>query len=100
MRILFAVLLVAAASTVAQSPDQLEPPGARSSEMVRWPVVRPRDVKAEREQNLKDTERMAQLLADLRAEWGRTDARVVSVTTAKKAEEIEKLIKRVRSRLR
>ena len=100
MRVLPALLLMTAVSTVAQTPGQGEAPRAQTSDMVQWPVVRPRDVKAEREQNLKDTARMAELLADLRSELGRTDERVVSMSAAKKAAEIEKLIKRVRNRLR
>jgi hypothetical protein len=98
MRILSALLLVAAASTVAQTPDP-EAERAKMSEMVRWPVVRPRDAKAEREQNLKDMARMTQLLTDLRNEMSQNE-HVISVSAVKKAEEIEKLIKRVRSRLR
>jgi hypothetical protein len=92
------MLLVAAASTVAQTPEQGAPPRAEASEMVQWPVVRSRDVKAEHQQNLKDMARMTQLVADLRKEL--SDERMISVSAVKKAEEIEKLIKRVRSRLR
>jgi hypothetical protein len=97
MRILSALLLVAAASTVAQTPEQGGPPPPQP-EMVQWPVIRPRNAKAEHEQNLKDTARMTQLLGDLRKDL--SDERLVPVSALKKAEEIEKLIKRVRSRLR
>jgi hypothetical protein len=43
--------------------------------------------------------RMTQLLTDLRNELSQNE-HVISVSAVKKAEEIEKLIKRVRSRLR
>jgi hypothetical protein len=92
------LLLLAAASTVAQTPDPAAE-RAKMQEMVQWPVLRPRDAKAEREQNLKDMARMTQLLTDLRTELTQNE-HVISVATVKKAEEIEKLIKRVRSRLR
>jgi len=56
-------------------------------------------LKAEHEQNLKDAARLADLAQELKEELEKNDRYVVSMTSLKKMDEIEKLVKRIRSRL-
>jgi hypothetical protein len=57
-------------------------------------------LKAEHEKSLKDAAEMVKLSEALRAELERNDYHVVSLASIKKAEEIERLARRIRSRLR
>ena len=57
-------------------------------------------LKAEHEQNLKDAARLADLAEQLKQELEKNDRFVISVSSLKKTDEIEKLVKKIRSRLR
>ena len=57
-------------------------------------------LKAEREQNIKDTAQIVDLAKDLQQELEKNESYVLSMTSLKKTDEIEKLAKRIRSRLR
>ena len=57
-------------------------------------------LKAEYEQNLKDAAQLADLAEQLKQELEKNDRYVLSVSTLKKTDEIEKLVKKIRSRLR
>ncbi len=57
-------------------------------------------LKAEREQNLKDAAQLVELSQQLRDELEKNDRFVLSLATLKKTDEIEKLVKKIRSRLR
>jgi transposase len=57
-------------------------------------------LKAEYEQLFRDTDRMLKLTEELKAELGKNDPSILSITSIKRSEEIEKLAKKVRSRLR
>ena len=57
-------------------------------------------LKAEREQNLKDAAQLAGLAEQLKQDLEKNDRFVLSISTLKKTDEIEKLVKRIRSRLR
>ena len=57
-------------------------------------------LKAEHEQNIKDAARLADLAQQLQLELEKNDRFVLSLDTLKKADEIEKLAKKIRSRLR
>jgi hypothetical protein len=88
---------------LAQEPDR--PPQAPSAD--RGDIVLPsgksqRDeiLKAEREQNIKDAARLASLADDLKQALEKEDRFVFSLSTVKKTEEIEKLAKKIRSRMR
>ncbi|MEO8592436.1 MAG: hypothetical protein ABI759_03870 [Candidatus Solibacter sp.] len=56
--------------------------------------------KAEHRQNLKDAADLAELADQLKVELEKNDRYVVSMATIKKTDDIEKLAKRIRSRLR
>ena len=57
-------------------------------------------LKAEHEQNLKDAAELAQLAEQLKIDLEKDDRFVLSMATLKKTDEIEKLAKRIRTRLR
>ena len=57
-------------------------------------------LKAEHERSRKEAAEMVKLAEALKAELEKNDYRVVSLGSIKKAEEIERLAKRIKSRLR
>ena len=63
-------------------------------------VQRDEILKAEHEQNLKDAAQLADLAEQLKQELEKNDRYVLSVSSLKKTDEIEKLVKKIRSRLR
>src|ERR1700686_1530241 len=87
---------------LAQEPDR---PPASSVERpdVRLPngkSQRDEILRAEREQNIKDAARLADLVDELKQALEKEDRFVFSIATVKKAEDIEKLAKKIRSRMR
>ena len=56
-------------------------------------------LKAEHEKTLKDATALIELAEQLKADLEKNDRHVLSVATLKKTEEIEKLAKRIRTRL-
>ncbi len=89
---------------MAQIPDR---PPVASAERERADVTLPsgksqRDeiLKADREQNIKDAARLADLADELKQSLEKEDRFVFSLSTVKKTEEIEKLAKKIRSRMR
>jgi hypothetical protein len=63
-------------------------------------VQRDEILKAEHEQNLKDAAQLADLAEQLKQELEKNDRYVLSISTLKKTDEIEKLVKKIRTRLR
>ena len=57
-------------------------------------------LKADHEKSLEDAGKLMQLTEDLKIELEKNDRHVLAVSTLKKSDEIEKLTKRIRSRLR
>jgi hypothetical protein len=57
-------------------------------------------LKAEYQQNIKDAADLAELAQQLKLDLEKNDRYVVSMTTIKKTDDIEKLAKRIRGRLR
>jgi hypothetical protein len=57
-------------------------------------------LKAQHEQNLKDAARLIEMAEQLKQELEKNDRHVLSISTLKKAEDIENLAKKIRSRLR
>ena len=57
-------------------------------------------LKAEHQQNLKDAAELAELADQLKIDLEKNDRYVLSMSTLKKTDDIEKLAKRIRSRLR
>jgi hypothetical protein len=57
-------------------------------------------LKAEHEQNLKDAQQLVELSEQLREDLEKNDRYVLSMSTLKKTDDIEKLVKKIRSRMR
>ncbi|HXB68675.1 MAG TPA: hypothetical protein VNY05_10545 [Candidatus Acidoferrales bacterium] len=57
-------------------------------------------LKAEHQQNLKDAAELADLAEQLKADLEKDDRYILSMATLKKTDEIEKLVRRIRTRLR
>jgi hypothetical protein len=57
-------------------------------------------LKAEREQNIKDAAQLVELAQELQQDLEKNDRFVFSLSTLKKTDEIEKLAKKIRSRMR
>jgi hypothetical protein len=87
---------------VSQDPSP-RPRSAEREEDVNLPSgksQRDEILKAEREQNIKDANQLAELAGQLKEEIEKNDRFVFSISTLKKTDEIEKLVKRIRSRMR
>src|SRR5450432_362708 len=96
-------LLFLAVSTVALSQRGGPPPGPPDEPEVRMPDGKSQKeeiLKAEHQQNLKDAAELADLAEQLKADLEKNDRYILSMATLKKKDEIEKLVKRIRSRLR
>ena len=57
-------------------------------------------LKAERAQNMKDAAQLVEIAKDLQQEIEKNESYVLSLSALKKTDEIEKLAKRIRSRMR
>jgi hypothetical protein len=57
-------------------------------------------LKAEHEQSLRDVAQLVKLSSELQTEIEKNDYRVLSVESLKKAEDIEKLARRIRNRMK
>jgi len=75
-----------------QEPTELRLPNGKSQQEEM--------LKAEHRQSLKDAAQLIELSEQLKAELEKNDRHVVSVSSLKKTEEIEKLARRIRGRLR
>ena len=95
-------LLVVIAFAVSLSAQRPKKPGD-PDEPVRLPngkLQQDEMLKADHEKNVTDTRDLARLAAELRDEIEKGDAHVLSVAALKKTEEIEKLAKRIRGRIK
>lgn len=97
-------LALAAITGLAQIPGQGDqPPIATGDHDVRLPngkLQRDEILKAEHAENLKDAARLVDLTQDLKESLEKDDRYVLSISTLKKTDEIEKLVKKIRARLR
>jgi hypothetical protein len=75
----------------AEDDDVILPNGKSQKEEI---------LKAEHRQNLKDAAELAELADQLKIDLEKNDLYVLSMTTVKKTDDIEKLAKRIRARLR
>jgi hypothetical protein len=89
-----AVLPMAAVLAFAQVGQQPEPrlPNGKSQ--------RDAILKAEHEQSIKDAAQLVELAQELQQDLEKNERFVLSISTLKKTDEIEKLVKKIRSRMR
>jgi hypothetical protein len=98
------VLGVVFGVALAQDPGAPQPPPNNADRPdVRLPsgkLQRDEILKAEHEQNIKDAAKLVEMAGDLKETLEKEDRFVFSLTTVKKTEDIEKLARKIRSRLR
>src|SRR5579883_2689512 len=79
--------------------DRQEPPPAGEVRLPNGKSQQEEILKAEHEKSLKDAAALIELAEQLKADLEKNDRHVLSLATLKKTEEIEKLAKRIRTRL-
>jgi hypothetical protein len=98
-----AVFGLALAQEPGDGPAQAPSPSLVERADVRLPngkSQRDEILKAEHEQNIKDAAKLSELADDLKQTLEKEDRFVFSLTTVKKTEDIEKLARKIRTRLR
>jgi hypothetical protein len=96
------ILLILAFGLTLSAPAQVIPP-QREQEDVKLPSGKSqRDaiLKVDHEKSLQDAGELVKLTEELKIELEKNDRHVLSVSSLKKLEEIEKLAKRIRGRLK
>ncbi len=96
-------LVAALALAVSSAPQQAGEGAGGQKEDVRLPNGKLQSdeiLKAEREQNIKDAARLTELAQQLQQDLEKNDYTVLSMATVRKTEDIEKLAKKIRTRLR
>src|SRR5690348_1416517 len=99
-RISFLLPLLVAFGLAQGSPEQAPASPPASQADVRLPngkLQRDEILKAEHRENLKDAARLADLAQELKESLEKDDRYVLSLSTLKKTDEIEKLAKKIRS---
>lgn len=99
----FALKLQPQATQEEQVPDERRPKVPEPNEEPRLPDGKSQKnaiAKEQHDQALKDADQLVAIAQDLRDELQHAGTFVVPVTSLKKTEEIEKLAKRIRSRLK
>jgi hypothetical protein len=76
----------------ADQPDDIRLPNGK--------LQKDEILKAEHQQNIKDAAQLADLAQQLQQDLEKNDYTVLSISTLKKTDDIEKLAKRIRARLR
>jgi len=97
------VLACALVSPAQQNPPSQQQRPSEPSEDVRLPngkLQREEILKAEYQKSLDDARELSRLADVLKLDLERNDRYVLSLATLKKTEEIEKLAKRIRDRLK
>lgn len=99
------ILSLASASLLALSPQSgrqrpTPPDEEQDLKLPSGKSQRDEILKAEREQNIKDAAQLVEMAEELKADLEKNDRFVLSMGTLKKTDDIEKLVKKIRSRLR
>ena len=98
-------LPVVCACLLAQAPPLERPSNGRmdTTEILRTPDGRNRTemiLKADHEASMKDVDTMRKLIEDVKIDREKNDRHVLSVGTLKKLDDIEKLSKKIRGRMK
>ena len=91
--------LIALAFQIPSRHDRQEPPSTGDTRLPNGKSQQEEILKAEHEKSLKDAAALIDLAEQLKADLEKNDRYVLSLATLKKTEEIEKLAKRIRTRL-
>jgi len=104
MRLRSTLVLALALVAIAQNPPPQTRPGEPPpTEEIRLPngkLQRDEILKADYQKSLDDARELSKLAEDLKLELEKNDRNVLSIATLKRTEEIEKLAKRIRDRLK
>jgi hypothetical protein len=99
-----ALIVSMAALTSVAGPAQgpVPPPPSQKEDVVLPNGKSQKDeiLRAEYQQNLKDAAQLTELAQQLQLDLEKNDKFVLSIATLKKTEDIEKLVKKIRSRMR
>jgi hypothetical protein len=99
----FAVVVTLTALAAQRPSRQIDEAERAPSSDVRLPNGKSQQeeiLKAEHQKTLKDASELIELAEQLKAELEKNDRHVLSLASLKKTEEIEKLAKKIRARLR
>ncbi len=99
MRTFAGMAVLAVALLAAQMPPRLPPPPPEGVTFPNGKSQQDEILKADHQRDLKDAARIVALAEQLKAELEKNDRHVLSISSVKKTEEIEKLAKRIRSRM-
>ena len=102
-RVLCVLAIVAPLIAMALQPpsrhDRQEPPESGDTRLPNGKSQQDEILKAEYQKTLKDASALIDLAEQLKADLEKNDRFVLSIASIKKTEEIEKLAKRIRTRL-
>ena len=94
-------LCLAAVLPLAISQDLPIPPSPQEdTKLPNGKSQRDEILKVEHEENVKDAARLVEMAEELKTDLEKNDRFVLSMATLKKTDDIEKLVKKIRSRLR
>jgi hypothetical protein len=98
----FCLLLLVVMFASAQDPRPLvlPPEGTEDVKLPNGTSQRQAILKAERKKSVEDSAKLVDLVTEVHADIEKGDANVVSLKTIKQLEEIERLSKRIRMRLK
>ena len=102
MRLRCTLILACALACSAQKPAPLPPPPGTPDD-TRLPngkLQRDEILKADYAKSLEDARELSRLAEELKLDIEKNDRYVLSIATLKKTEEIEKIAKRIRDRLK
>src|SRR4026207_2282973 len=99
--LLLMVSVVFLSSVSAQIPREREEPQSPSERRLpNGKLQQDAIIKADREKSIKEAAQLIDMAESLKKDLEKDDAHVLSISTLKKTEEIEKRAKRIRSRLK
>ena len=93
-------LATSAAAQQTQNPRENDPSHERDLKLPNGKSQKDEILKADREKNIEDAKTLAKLSEELSAEIEKNDRFVLSIPTLKKLDEAEKLVKRIRGRMK
>jgi hypothetical protein len=94
------VVLIILAIVPAVSQIDRQPPPQPDGKLPNGKSQQEAILKADYEKSIKDAAQLIELAESLKIDLEKNDAHVLSVSSLKKTEEIEKIAKRIRSRLK
>ena|SRR5689334_13829689 len=101
--IVVASVLLAALSLAQQADPRFPPDSSGRVQPIRLPngkLQQDEILKADHEKSIKDAAQLIELSESLKKELEKDDSHVLSIASLKKTEEIEKIAKRIRARIR